>query len=387
MVDDIQVTVRDRISRAIEDEWCSAAAAVVMHQGRTVARHGEGLLATYEATPNDSGVTGTLVEHPIAADALTWFDLASVTKIISAATLGTLIEHGDLDLDASIGQHLPAFAEGERSMITLRMLLTHTSGLPATWSGWFGALDRARDAGITEPLQHWPENAPGRAELLADLLTSPLQATPGTAWTYSCVGYNTAMALAETVTGMGWEDLVNDLVLGPMGHGESIAFTPAGPAAATEYQPEFGRGVVQGIVHDETSWSLGGVCANAGLFATVDGLAQFTEALRTDTLTCSNEPLLVNALPQVLGRAVADRDTAPWGHSLGLRIGQDWLGDSHALGHSGFTGTGIMINPELELSVVVLANRVHPRRSDQQVHRLREEICAAATASVRDANA
>ena len=383
MVDDIQVTVRERIETAIGDQWCSAAAAVVRHQGRTLARHGEGLLATHQPNPQDPGTTGSRVEHPVAADTQTWFDLASVTKIISTVTLATLVEHQVLDLDAPIGRHLASFATGDRSRVTLRMLLTHTSGLPATWSGWFHPLDRARQAGTTEPLTSWPTEAAGRADLLADLLNSPLQSAPGTAWNYSCVGFNTAMALAETVTGTGWGELVTDLVLGPLGLTDGIAFTPAGPAAATEYQPEFGRGVVQGIVHDETSWSLGGVSANAGLFATVDALAGFTEALRTDALPCSNEPLLTNALPGILGREVADPDTSPWGHGLGLRIGQDGLGDPRAVGHAGFTGTGIMINPDLDLTVVVLANRVHPRRSEAQVHRLREEICAAATQFVR----
>lgn len=383
MVDDIQVSVRERIETAIHDQWCSAAAVMVLHRGRILARHGEGWLATHQATPDDPGTTGARVENPVAADAQTWFDLASVTKTISAVTLLTLVEHGDLDLDAPIGHHLAPFATGDRSRVTLRMLLTHTSGLPPTWSGWFHPLDRVRQAGIVEPLQQWPPQAPGRADLLEDLLASPLQNAPGTAWDYSCVGFNTAMALAETITGTGWGDLVTDLVLGPMGLSDGIAFVPAGPAAATEYQPEFGRGVVQGIVHDETAWSLGAVCANAGLFATVDGLAGFTEALRTDELPCSNEPLLTNALPAILGRDVADQDTAPWGHGLGLRLGQDWLGDPHAAGHAGFTGTGIMVNPELELSVVVLANRVHPRRSETQVQRLREEICAAATQFVR----
>ncbi|MGA4669453.1 serine hydrolase domain-containing protein [Propionibacteriaceae bacterium Y1923] len=385
MAPEIQTIVSERVDRAIEDQWCSAASAVVVHEGRTIARYGAGTLASHEGVADDPGVAGARVTHPEPADTNTWFDLASVTKVVSAVTLLKLVEHGDLALDDAVAAHLPSFADGERAQVTLRHLLSHTSGLPATWSGWFLPLDRARELGLDEPLGEWPASAGSRGDLLADLLSLPLQDSPGTAWTYSCVGYNTAMALAEAATGRAWADLVTSLVLQPMDLAEGIAFAPAGAVAATEYQPELGRGVVSGIVHDETSWSLGGRCANAGLFATVDALAQFTEAIRTDTLPCSHDLLVANALPTTLGRELAGSET-PWGHSLGLRIGQDWLAAPRALGHAGFTGTGIMINPALDLSVVVLANRVHPRRSDRQVHRLRQEICAAATQALTDAD-
>lgn len=361
---DLQGVVIERVDRALADQWCSAAAVVVLHEGRTLARHGAGVLASTGPDPSGPSPTGVPLEATEPADVLTWFDLASVTKVFSAVTLLTLVERGALDLDASVAEHLPPFAEGERSRVTLRMLLSHTSGLPATWMGWFGRIGAPRE------------------DLLADLLATPLEAPPGTRWNYSCVGYNTAMALAETATGRRWAELLGSLVLEPMGLTEGVAFSPAGPVAATEYQPEFDRGVVQGVVHDEASWSLGGECANAGLFATADALAHFARAIRTGELPCDNAPLLANALPGILGRALADPAQMPWGHSLGLRIGQDWMGDSSALGHTGFTGTSVMIHPPLGLDVVVLANRVHPRRSEEQVHRLREEISRAAIEAV-----
>ncbi|MGA4508333.1 serine hydrolase domain-containing protein [Propionibacteriaceae bacterium G1746] len=378
MAADLQQVVLDRVERAIDDQWCSAAAVVVKQSGRTLARVGAGVLGRIEHDPDGTAtpVGGRLIANPVAADALTWFDLASVTKVFSAVTLLSLVESGRLDLDEPIATHLPSFATNpDRQRITLRMLLTHTAGLPPTWMGWFGAVDVETSA------------APGRTrdDLLDDLLQLPLDHSPATAWQYSCVGYNTAMALAETVTGREWGDLVEDLVLAPLDLSAGIAFSPAGPVAATEYEPEFGRGVVQGIVHDETAWALGGRCANAGLFGTVDALATFAEALRTDELPCRSEALVANALPGILGRPLADEADAPWGHSLGLRIGQDWMGSASAVGHTGFTGTSIMVDRDRELSVVVLANRVHPRRRDDQVHRLRAEVCAAALATAAGA--
>lgn len=357
MPQSLQEAASERLELAIANQWCSAASVVVLHEGRTLARHGVGTLARI-------GDDGKPVADPEPADVSTWFDLASVTKVFSAVTLLTLVERGELGLDGPISAHLPSFRDGDRDRVTLRMLLSHTAGLPAVWEGWRWRAGESRD------------------ELLADVLSIPLVRAPGSDWEYSCLGYNTAMALAEQVTGRAWPELVGSLVLAPLGLADHIAFIPAGPVAATEYQPELGRGVVQGIVHDEAAWSLGGACANAGLFGTADGLARFGELMRLDQLACSTQLLFENALPGILGRELATPEEPPsWGHSLGLRIGQAWMHSPHARGHTGFTGTSLMVDRELGLVVVVLANKVHPRRSEEQVHRLREEIADLAVAA------
>ena len=352
----LQEAVVERVAAAIRDQWCSAASVVVLHEGRVLARHGSGVLGRI-------GDDGRALAYPQPSDIHTWFDLASVTKVFSAVTLLTLVERGVLGLDAPIGVHLPSFAEGERSQVTLRMLLSHTSGLPAQWWGW-----------------RTPLGAAGREELLEDLLATPLVHAPGSAWEYSCVGYNTAMALAEGATGRPWAELVASFVLEPLGLGDHIAFVPGGSVAATEYQPELGRGVVQGVVHDESAWSLGGECANAGLFGAADGLARFGELVLLDQLPCSSLPLFENALPEGMTLDVA-------GHSLGLRIGEEWMHSPQARGHTGFTGTSLMVDRSLGLVVVVLANRVHPRRSAEQMHRLRQEVSGLAVTAVRASDA
>lgn len=378
MADDLQMSVIERVDRAIQDRWCSAAAAVVMQQGRTLARYGAGTLAWV-------GDDGEPLDSPEAADATTWFDLASVTKVFTAITAGVLVERGTLGLDEPIGTHLPTFAtplEDEaagRGEVSLRHLLSHTSGLPAIWEGWLDHIGAAREAG-PDQLREWPLD--NRDALLQDLLTLPLQYPAGQGWEYSCVGYNTVMALAEAATGEPWHELVQRLTLEPMGLAESISWTPPGPTAATEVEAPLGRGVVQGIVHDEAAWSLGGA-GNAGLFGTVDGVARLGELIRVDALPCSNQPLVTNVLPQILGRELANPDTDPWGHSLGLRIGQrNWMADGDSVGHTGFTGTSVQVNLERELTIAVLTNRVHPTRQAEDPHRLRREVAELALAGL-----
>ena len=351
----LQEAVVERVAAAIADQWCSAASVVVLHEGRVLARHGSGVLARI-------GDDGRELADPQPSDIHTWFDLASVTKVFSAVPLLTLVERGVLGLDAPVSVHLPSFEEGDRAGVTLRMLLNHTAGLPAEWQGW-----------RSQP-------GAGREELLEDLLATPLARAPGSDWEYSCVGYNIAMALAERATGRPWAELVGSLVLEPLGLGDHIAFVPGGPVAATEYQPELDRGLVQGVVHDESAWSLGGGCANAGLFGTADGLARFGELVLLDQLPCSSLPLFENALPEGMTLDVA-------GHSLGLRIGEEWMHSPQARGHTGFTGTSLMVDRSLGLVVVVLANRVHPRRSAEQMHRLRQEVSGLAVTAVRASDA
>lgn len=200
-----------------------------------------------------------------AASPETYFDLASVTKLFTTVTALSLVDSGELELDAAIGGRLPAYRRGAKSAVTLRHLLTHTSGLPSQWRGWERSLDEGR--------------AFDRQALVADLLDTPLEAAPVTRFEYSCAGFNTIMALAEHVTGTPWAALVQERVLGRLAT-DRITGTPrVEHCAPTEFQPSLGRGLVRGIVHDEAAWSLGGLSGNAGMFATAGGLRVFGAAL------------------------------------------------------------------------------------------------------------
>jgi len=312
-----------------------------------------------------------------AGDALpdTYFDLASVTKVFTAVTALSLVDSGILALDEPVATWLAPYREGHKSAVTLRHLLTHTSGLPAVWAGWRDALAEGRGF--------------NRAALLANLVATELEAPPGQRFDYSCVGYNTVMALAEQAAARPWAELVAERVLAPVAgsapnHGMAALTGRPDPAmcAPTEYQPEYGRGVVRGVVHDESAWSLGGLSGNAGMFGTASGLAHFGEAVRTGLPGILSAAMATemwrDQLPEVLGPRLAAGGPG-YGHGLGLRIGQEsWMGPHwQARGHNGFTGTSLLMDRGAGITAVLLTNRVHPSRTLSDVTALRHAISTA----------
>ncbi|WP_125611282.1 serine hydrolase domain-containing protein [Specibacter cremeus] len=297
----------------------------------------------------------------------TFYDLASVTKLFSTVTALALVDAGRLTLDEPVARWLPEYAQGAKAAVTLRHLLTHTSGLPSEWRGWHRALS---------------EGLPfDRDALVTDLLATALEAAPGTRFAYSCAGFNTVMALTERVTGEPWARLVTDLVLEPLGLEDAVRGNPpAHLCAPTEFQPELGRGVVRGIVHDEAAWSLGGVSGNAGLFATAPGLRRFGEALRAGLGGVLSPALAADMwrsqLPEVLGGHF-DPAAPGFGHGLGLRINQQpWMGVQGTLarGHGGFTGTSLLVDRHAGITIALLTNRIHPRRDGNDATELRRAV-------------
>lgn len=309
--------------------------------------------------------------EPLHPDDL--FDLASVTKLFSTVTLLRLVDAGVLELDAPLHALLPSYQHGDRQQITLQHLLTHTSGLP--------------------PIARLWEVADDRDDRIAALLEIPLEATPGARFAYSCVGFMTAMALAEAATGQRFDALVEANVTGPLGLAETV-YNPllhgvdVHRIAATEFDDDYRGRLVRGEVHDENAFSLDGISANAGLFSTAADLARFGEAVRTNGS---------EGLPQLLDPAthvamVSDQLSPSldpgFRHGLGWRIGDvnttGPLSGHGAISHSGFTGTSLVIHPASGLTVVVLANRVHPGREWSEMGGLRQAVVAYALQLVGD---
>lgn len=315
------------------------------------------------------------------ASAQTYFDLASVTKLFTTVTALTLVDEGTLELDAPLGDALPAYKQGIKASVTLRNLLTHTSGLPAEWRGW------AQIVAAGRPFE--------RAQLVADLLATELAAGPGTRFEYSCAGFNTVMALAEHVTGKPWATLVQQRVLDKLvadatdatdatdaiNATDAITGTPPPEhCAPTEFAPELGRGLIQGTVHDEAAWSLGGLSGNAGMFATAAGLAVFGEALRNGLAGILSPGLAAemwrSQLPEILGTRFNPHDPG-FAQGLGLRINQQpWMGveGTNARGHGGFTGTSLLVDKTQNLTISLLSNRVSPSRDGDDATSLRKAV-------------
>jgi CubicO group peptidase (beta-lactamase class C family) len=337
----------------------SGAVAIIYRGGQIERVATSGRLARFA----DIHQTPVAPDLARVVDTDTIFDLASITKLFVTVTLLSLVEEGTLALDEPVATWLPTFTEGERTEVTLRRLLTHTSGLPALLSLWTQWTDR-----------------PARAEAL---LTTPLHSSPGSTFEYSCVGFLVAGLLAEAVTGRGLADLVRERVCAPLGFVDT-GYLPRPHqvlrCAATEWQPEIGRGLVQGQVHDENSWSMGGTGGNAGVFGTAPEVARFAEMLRRygtlDGVRVLTEQTVVEMT----------RDQLPPGvdpgfrHGLGVRIADPAfmgpLADSGAFGHTGFTGTSLVVDRSRDLVVVLLTNRVHPSRAWSDVAPLRRAVAA-----------
>ncbi|WP_425428424.1 serine hydrolase domain-containing protein [Streptomyces violens] len=275
----------------------------------------------------------------------TVFDLASLSKLFTAIAVLQRVERGTLGLDDPVAGHLPDFAPA----VTIRHLLTHTSGLAAELPLYDGS---AAGAG---------------SDLLGPLRSAAAAAVPGP-FCYSDLGFIALQRLLETVEGERLDVLVRDGITGPLGM-ISTSYGPLAPAgvAATEAEVllkarrrSCAGGVVRGEVHDENAYALGGVAGQAGLFATAQDLAVLCRAL------------LTGGGPVLRPETVALMLTPP---GLGFRVAQPgFMGElaaNGAAGHTGFTGTSLVLDPRTDAFFVLLTNAVHPRRGGEPVPRAR----------------
>ncbi|MEU6381326.1 serine hydrolase domain-containing protein [Streptomyces sp. NPDC046909] len=271
---------------------------------------------------------------PMTVD--TPFDLASLTKLFTAVAAIQQIERGTLGIDARVGAYLPDFQAAARHGVTVRELLTHTSGLRPELPLYDCADDEERLRLL-------------RAE-------API-GVPGT-YTYSDLNLLLLQHVLERITGRGLDNLVHDGITRPLGM-TATRFGPCPGAAATECQrrpwAKADRGMLRGVVHDENAWALGGVAGHAGLFSTGRDLAVFCRTLLAGG---SYGPA------RILGPDFVELLLTPPG--LGFAIDQPWfmgeLAGRGAAGHTGFTGTSLVLDRETDTFLVLLANTVHPRR-------------------------
>lgn len=314
------------------------AEVLVGHRGRVIARARSGAGVLFA---EDGSLLPQEQRDPITDEQL--WEIASITKTVVAHAALVQVDRGALDLDAAVAQYLPEFGGGARSEITVRQLMNHTAGLSA----------------VAEP---WKVDG-GREERTAYLLTLPLDREPGTAHVYSCLGYMSLGLALERITGRSLPELVTETVTAPLGMA-STAYAPMDgrPVAATEYDVKTGRGLVRGEVHDEAAATIGG-SGNAGLFSDAEDLFRFGEEVRTGARSLlspqSRRLLWTGTLwPEEVERV-------GYNQSLGFRMGQEaFMGttDQQVIGHTGFVGTSLVIDPRHDLVVILLTNRVHPHR-------------------------
>jgi CubicO group peptidase (beta-lactamase class C family) len=335
--------------------WPTYGGATVLaaKDGVVVQRFAVGTAVRYSAVgppPERVGVELPAAEQ-IPARVDTIYDLASVSKLFTTITVLQLVERGRIDLDAPVATYLPEFAAGGKDSVSTRHLLTHTSGLPPFLPLW--------------------STYPTPAERLAAAIATPVGAgtAPGQQYAYSDLGLIALGALVERVGGKPLDQTIRDGITGPLSMVDT-GFRPTDRAriAATEYQPYAGRGMVWGEVHDENAWGLGGVAGHAGMFSTADDLAVLCQTLlnggqyrgRRILGEAMVRTMLVNYNAHLEPRfPESDRGL---GFELAKHSYMDALASPVTFGHTGFTGTSIVIDPLSHTFLILLSNRVHPDR-------------------------
>ena len=298
--------------------------------------------------------TGQLGVHdPARPDSTTVYDLASMTKVVGLTTLAMMaVDEGRLDLDAPVQQYLPEFAGPNKQLVTIRHLLTHSSGLPA----W-------------RPL--YTETATREAALaLAD--TTPLDTLPGVRMVYSDLGAMVLTQVIERIYGERIDSLVQQRIAGPLRLTSTRYLPPASwlpRIAPTENDPWRGR-ELRGEVHDENASRLGGVSGHAGLFSDAVDLLTFAEwELSGVDSTGRSWPIPPpKSLPMFIQRQQLPPGSSRalgWDTPSGLSSAGVLL-SSRSFGHTGFTGTSIWTDPTRQLVIVLLSNRVNPTRQNQK---------------------
>jgi len=345
------------IERGIRAGGYPGAAVVVGRKGAAVWEKGFGRLAW-------AGDAGSVVPER------TIYDLASLTKVVGTTTaVMILFDEGKLHLDDRVVQYIPEFGGGSKDNVTIRMLLEHRSGLPAGRDLW-------RMASTPE-------------EARAAVISTPLFAPPGQYVEYSDLGADMLGFVVEAVSGEKLDQFLQTRVFGPLGMSDT-RFRPDGSLrgriAPTELNPPRGY-PLRGEVHDENAYALGGVAGHAGLFSTASDLAVFAQMLLNGG-SYNGTRIVADSTVKLFTRRAASTRAMGWDTCGGKGSCGTYLSPT-AYGHTGFTGTSLWIDPEREMFVVLLTNRVHDaraRRPAKVISDVRADLADAAALAVTDSD-
>lgn len=329
------------VERAIAQRAFPGASIAVLHKGRLAVLKAFGRF-TFDQKSSE-----------VATDSV--FDLASVSKVVATTSMAMLLyQRGLLDLETPVAAIVPEFggSDPRRKDVTVHMLLAHSSGLPA-----YEKLFLRKHT---------------RDELLAAAFSMGLAADPGTKAEYSDIGFIVLAVALERIADEPLDRFCQREVFGPMGMLHT-AFNP--PAAWRELIPPtaddktFRHRVIQGEVQDENASVLGGVAGHAGVFSSAEDLAIYANVMLN-----GGRPLFRSDTVELFTR----RETSPTGTSRAL--GWDTPSapsqsgkylSQRAFGHLGYTGTSIWIDPERQLSVIMLTNRTWPDCKEQAIKQVR----------------
>jgi beta-N-acetylhexosaminidase len=342
------------VTRAIRDSAFPGAQVAILKDGMLVCRKSFGTY-TYDASSRE-------------IDNNTIFDLASLTKVIATTTaIMKLYDEWKLLLTDPVGKYIPQFSTGPKSAITIQHLLTHTSGLKP----FLKLYDVCRT----------PE------ETMDSIYASTLIARPGDSTIYSDLGVITLGKVVEAITGSTLDEYVASTFFRPLGMRRTM-FNPQesmwSRAAPTEIDTVWRMRLVQGTVHDERAALLNGVAGHAGLFSTASDLAVFMQMIMNKGeyggvryLKSSTVDMFTRRYSEASTRALGWDTKSPTHSSAGN------LFSLTSFGHTGFTGTSIWADPERNLVVIFLTNRVYPTRANGKIFAVRPALHDAVINALR----
>lgn len=303
------------------------------------------------------------VGEPMTLD--TRFDLASLTKpFVTASSVMALVEQGAVELDAPAWRYLSELKSADKRAITVRELLLHTSGLPRV-----NALSRYGQ---------------GRSQAIRAIAEEPLIATPGSRFEYSDLGFILLGELVARVSGVPLDEYAQTRLFRPLALSDTQFNPPLSESLRSAPTEERDELVIRGVVDDPRSYRLGGVAGHAGVFSTVHDVSRFAQmllrrgeldgvrVLQEDTVARMLDPRRAGGVKRTLGFDVE----SPYAHGRGQ------LFSERAIGHGGYTGTSLWLDPKQDVFVVILSNRVHSGPKGT-IHPLASSIADLAVRAVR----
>jgi len=360
-------TVQSALDQAVTEGVFPGAVLAVRHRDRSVVHFSTGRLST--SPPGLPVIPSTT------------YDLASLTKpLVTGTSLAMLIQNGRCGLGDRVADYLPECADAPIGSVTLRHLLTHASGLP----GWRGYYERLNVSGRV-PASH-EERAAAKQSMLDCIRSEGLIYERGTRSLYSDLGFMLLGFIIERCVGQSLSVFFKERILASLGE-PRVGFvlqerlaefleakTKEGGVAPTEVDPWRGR-LLHGEVHDENAAVLGGEAGHAGLFGTADAVLAITDMWMQAYHGRSS--LLPQDLAQEFTRRQNQAGSSSWAlgwdtPSVPSSSGKYF--SDRSFGHLGYTGTSVWIDPEQDLEVVLLSNRVHPTRKSEVIREFRPMI-------------
>ena len=302
------------------------------------------------------------VDDPRPVEAGTIYDLASLTKVVGLTTACMLlVDEGKLALDAPIDHYVPEFRGPMKDRVTVRHLLTHSAGLVAD----LPLYDSTRSS----------------AAALAAVDTSTLLSPPGTSYRYSDLSAIVLMQAVERITGEPFDRFLDDRVLRPLGMPATRFLPPArwrDRIAPTEHDTLFRHRWLLGEVHDESAARLDGVSGNAGLFSNVLDLSRLAAMLLNGGAWDSLQLIRAETVAEFVARQnIPPGSTRALGWDTPSDSGYSSAGaklSRRSFGHTGFTGTSMWMDPDRDLFIILLTNRVNPTRANTAILGVRARV-------------